>query len=82
MSDIMSGVMACHISCLVSWHVRCHVRCHESSYFFYLGPHANFQNPRTTFENTPLFPPKYSIVEGLGAPMKFFGTLQQPFLGF
>jgi hypothetical protein len=27
----------------------------ESSYFCYIGPHANFQNIRTAFENIPLF---------------------------
>jgi hypothetical protein len=27
-------------------------------YFCYLGHHAKFRNPRTTFEITPLFRPK------------------------
>ena len=30
----------------------------KSSYFCYLGPHAKFRNPRTTFENYSLCPPK------------------------
>jgi hypothetical protein len=30
----------------------------EYSYFCYLRPHAKFRNPRTTFQNTPLFPQK------------------------
>ena len=28
--------------------------------------YPKFRNPRTTFENTPLCPPKYSIVRGVG----------------
>ena len=36
----------------------------ECSYFFYLGPHAKFQNPRTKY---PPCPPKYVIVWGVGA---------------
>ena len=36
------------------------------------APHI--RNPRTTFENTPLFPPKCSIVHGGGGvPMFFYG---------
>ena len=34
------------------------------------APHI--RNPRTTFENTPLFPPKCSIVQGLGGVPDFF----------
>ena len=37
-----------------------------SLYFCYIGPHAKFRKPRTTFEITPLCAPKYSIVQGLG----------------
>ena len=44
----------------------------ESSYFCYHGPHAKFKNPRKTFENTPLCPPKYSIVRGVGGSQRFF----------
>ena len=32
----------------------------ECSYFCYLGPHTKFQNPRTTFQNTPPVRPNMS----------------------
>ena len=34
--------------------------------------YLKFWNPRTTFENTPLCPPKYSIVWGVGGVPDFF----------
>ena len=34
--------------------------------------YPEFQNPRTTFENNPLCPPKYSIVRGVGRVPDFF----------
>ena len=34
--------------------------------------YLKFQNPRTTFKNTPLCPPKYSIVQGGGGVPNFF----------
>ena len=34
--------------------------------------YLKFQNPRTNFENTPLRPPKYSIVRGIGEVPNFF----------
>jgi hypothetical protein len=59
----------------------------------YLGPHAKFRNPRTTFEITPICAPKYSIEGGVPEMifidwnpnilwvMQNFGTLRQPILG-
>ena len=38
--------------------------------------YPKFRNPRTTFENTPLFTPKYSIVRGVGGVPKLFFWLE------
>ena len=41
--------------------------------------YPKFRNPRTTFENTPLRPPKYSIVRGVGGVPDFFEGLESSY---